>query len=111
MDVIVTPAEGGTVWQLTDLLGRSMGRITASAPRQFMIYPEGHASETMAGIQQGPHASLDAALAEIERHTRGVCRRNPGEDQLRRRAQQSSTSAEYPMRIHIYCEKLYVFYR
>jgi hypothetical protein len=47
-----------------------------------MIYPEGHASETMAGIQQGPHASLDAALAEIERHTRGVCRRNPGEDQL-----------------------------
>jgi hypothetical protein len=82
MDVIVTSAEGGTVWQLTDLLGRSMGRITASAPRQFMIYPEGHASETMAGIRQGPHASLDAALAEIERHTRGVCRRNPGEDQL-----------------------------
>ena len=82
MDVIVTSAEGGTVWQLTDLLGRSMGRITASAPRQFMIYPEGHASEAMAGIQQGPHASLDAALAEIERHTRGVCRRNPGEDQL-----------------------------
>ncbi|TFW54393.1 hypothetical protein CT676_40510 [Bradyrhizobium sp. MOS001] len=83
MDVIVTPAEGGTVWQLTDLLGRSMGRITASAPRQFMIYPGGgHASETMAGIQRGPHASLDAALAEIERHTRGVCRRNPGEDQL-----------------------------
>jgi hypothetical protein len=33
MDVIVTPAEGGTVWQLTDLLGRSMGRITASAGR------------------------------------------------------------------------------
>jgi hypothetical protein len=82
MDVIVTPAEGGTVWQLTDLLGRSMGRITTSAPREFMIHPEGHATETMAGIQQGPHASLDAALAEIERHTRGVCRRNPGEDQL-----------------------------
>jgi hypothetical protein len=82
MDVIVTPAEEGTVWQLTDLLGRSMGRIAAGAPRQFMIYPEGHASETMAGMQRGPHASLDAALAEIERHTRGVCRRNPGEDQL-----------------------------
>jgi len=41
----------------------------------------GHALETMAGIEQGPHASLDAALAEIEGHTRGVCRRNPGEDQ------------------------------
>ncbi|MDA9494808.1 hypothetical protein XI08_38210 [Bradyrhizobium sp. CCBAU 11361] len=82
MDVIVTPAEGGTVWRLADLLGRSMGRITASAPRQFMIHPEGRASETMAGIQQGPHASLDAALAEIERHIRGVGRRNPGEDQF-----------------------------
>ena len=95
MDVIVTPAEGGAVWQLTDLLGRSMGRITASAPRQFVIHPEGHASETMAGIRQGPHASLDAALAEIERHTRGVCRRNPGEDQLLDGAQQSSSSAEH----------------
>jgi hypothetical protein len=72
LDVIVTPAEGGTAWQLTDLLGRPMGRITASAPRQFMIYPEGRASETMAGIQQGPHSSLDAALAEIERHTPGA---------------------------------------
>jgi hypothetical protein len=81
MDVIVTPAEGGTVWQLTDLLGRSMGHITASAPHQFMIHPGGHALETMAEIPQGPHASLDAALAEIERHTRGVCRRIPGEDQ------------------------------
>ena len=95
MDVIVTPTEGGAVWQLTDLLGRSMGRITASAPRQFVIHPEGHASETMAGIRQGPHASLDAALAEIERHTRGVCRRNPGEDQLLDGAQQSSSSAEH----------------
>ena len=97
MDVIVTPAEGGTVWQLTDLLGRSMGRITASAPRQFMIHPEGHASETMAGIQQGPHASLDAALAEIERHTRGVCRRNPVRRSALDSAQQSRSSAEYPI--------------
>ena len=29
MDVIITPAEGGTVWRLTDLLGRSMGSITS----------------------------------------------------------------------------------
>jgi hypothetical protein len=77
MDVIITPAEGGTVWRLTDLLGRSMGSITESASHQFAICPAGHASETMAGIQQGVYASLDAALAEIEKHTRGVCRRNP----------------------------------
>ena len=94
MDVIVTPAEGGAVWQLTDLLGRSMGRITASAPRQFMIHPEGHASETMAGIQQGPHASLDAALAEIERHTRGVLPSKSWRRSALDGAQQSSSSAE-----------------
>lgn len=81
MDVIVTPAKGGAAWQLTDLLGRKIGRINGNAPNQFMIHPEGNAIETMVGINQGPHASLDAALAEIERHTRGICRRNPGKDQ------------------------------
>jgi hypothetical protein len=81
MDVIVIPADGDTVWHLTDLLGRSMGNIREDAFRQFMIYPEGHAFETMADMQRGPYASLDAALAEIERHTRGVCRRSTVEDQ------------------------------
>ena len=77
MDVIITAEEGGTVWRLTDLLGRSMGSITKSASHHFAICPAGHASETMAGIQQGAYASLDAALAEIEKHTRGACRRTP----------------------------------
>jgi hypothetical protein len=81
MDVIVAREEGRAVWRLTDLLGRSMGSIAQSAPDQFAICPEGHALETMAGIERGPHASLDAALVEIEKHTRGVCRRNPSEDQ------------------------------
>jgi hypothetical protein len=81
VDVFVTSAEAETVWQLTDLLGRSMGSILKKASDQFTICPEGHALETMAGIEPGPHASLDAALAEIERHTRGVCRRNHGEHQ------------------------------
>jgi len=58
-----------------------MGNIREDASRQFTIYPEGHAFETMADMHRGPHASLDAALAEIERHTRGVCRRSMGEDQ------------------------------
>jgi hypothetical protein len=78
VDLIVVAAEGGTVWQLTDLLGRSKGNIRENASHQFTIYPEGRAFETMADIQRGPHASLDAALAEIERHTRGVCRRSTG---------------------------------
>ena len=78
VDVIVIPTEGGTVWHLTDLLGRSMGSIRENASHQFSIDPDGHA---MADIRRGPHASLDAALAEIERHTRGICRRSTGEVQ------------------------------
>jgi hypothetical protein len=78
MDVIVAPVEGGTAWRLTDLLGRSMRSTTESASHQFMICPEGHALGTMAG---GPHASLGAVLTEIEKHTRGICRRNPGESE------------------------------
>jgi len=58
-----------------------MGSIVENASHQFRVYPEGHAVETMVGIHQGPHASLDATLAEIERHTRGAYRLNPGEDQ------------------------------
>jgi hypothetical protein len=81
VDVIVIAAEGGTVWHLTDLLGRSMGNIKENDSHQFTIYPEGHAFETMADMQRGPYASLDAALAEIERHTGGVCRRSTSEDQ------------------------------
>ena len=40
MDVIVTAAEPGTVWQLTELLGRSMGSITESGANRFTISPE-----------------------------------------------------------------------
>ena len=77
MDVIVTPADEGDAWNLTDLLGRSMGQIVEEAPKQFFIDPAGLAIKTMHGIAFGPHLSLDAALAEIEKHTRGVCRHAP----------------------------------
>jgi hypothetical protein len=81
LDVIVTPTDDGRAWNLTDLLGRSMGRIAETSGQQITIYPDGHALETMAGMGHGPFASLDAALAAIEKHTRGVCRLYPGEDQ------------------------------
>jgi len=80
VDLSVKPIADGTAWELADLLGRSMGNIRQTAANEFTIHPEGHALMTMAGIRLGPHASLDAALAEIEKHTRGVCRRDPGED-------------------------------
>ena len=81
VDVVVIEAEGGAAWRLTDLLGRHMGNIRENTPHEFTIYPEDHGFQIMADIQRGPYASLDAALAEIERHTRGVCRRSTGEDQ------------------------------
>jgi hypothetical protein len=58
-----------------------MGSVAETSAADFMVKLDGHALETVAGIERGPNASLDAALAEIEKHTRGVCRRNPGEDQ------------------------------
>ena len=81
MDIIVTTRKSGRAWGLADLLGRSMGRVTHSADNGYLIQPAGQALETMDGMRLGPHASLDAALAEIERHTRGTCRRKPGQDQ------------------------------
>ncbi len=79
MDVIVTLSHGGAAWNLTDLLGRPMGQIVEEEARRFFIDPAGMALETMRGIRPGPHPSLDAALREIETHTRGTCRRAPEE--------------------------------
>lgn len=74
MDVTVTP-KGGNSWELSDLLGRSMGRIVEWPVKgPFTIQPAGGALETMKGVKYGPHTSVDAALAEIEKCTRGVCR-------------------------------------
>lgn len=82
MDVIVSQTADGTTWKLTDLLGRSMGHILESPKDHFTIEPAGGSIETMAQMKFGPFHSLDLALAEIEKHTRGVCRREFGEDQL-----------------------------
>ena len=70
----VRPLSSSKVWSLEDLLGRSMGLIKEDPPKHFTIHPDGQALETMADLRSGPYASLDAALSEIETHTRGVCR-------------------------------------
>lgn len=75
MDIDVTRKPDGTAWLLTDLLGRAMGYVEDRAEGEFMIYPAGQAIETMQSMRRGPFGSLDAALAEIERFTRGTCRR------------------------------------
>jgi hypothetical protein len=77
MDLIVARTVEGN-WTLTDLLGRTMGIIAAGEGDVFTIRPAGPALEPMAGLLPGPYPTLDEALAAIERHTRGVCRRQAG---------------------------------
>ena len=77
MDVIVTQMPDNNSWALADLLGRDMGRVTEISAGAFMIQPAGNAIETLAAITSPTYASLDDALAAIEEHTRGVCRRAP----------------------------------
>ena len=62
MDIVVKQAPDGGWWEMTDLLGRSMGQI-AQAPGggSLTIKPDGGAVETMADLKRGPYASLDAA--------------------------------------------------
>jgi hypothetical protein len=74
MDLIVAQADDGDAWLLTDLLGRPMGQVKFGE-QTFTIEPAGQALVPMKGLRAGPYASLDEALAAIERHTRGVCRR------------------------------------
>lgn len=80
MDVLVSSSPAGSEWALADLLGRPMGRISTASDGTLTVHPEGEASKTMAGMRTGPFPTLDAALAEIERHTRGTCRRVFGQD-------------------------------
>jgi hypothetical protein len=58
LDVIVTPIAEGEAWNLTDLLGRPMGRITEVSAKQFTIDPEGYALETMAASSMAPSHPL-----------------------------------------------------
>jgi hypothetical protein len=80
MDITVTrAADDRLAWDLTDLLGRPVGRITGAGHR-FAIEADERTRALMAGLKWGPYASLDEALAAIEKHTRGVCRRAPEDD-------------------------------
>jgi hypothetical protein len=94
---MVKPVAGQNAWLLTDLLGRSMGMIRANGGR-FAVEPEGKARETMKGMRRGPFGSLDEALAAIETHTRGMCRREletaqaPGTDLV----EPTDTSTDMP---------------
>lgn len=78
MDLIIKQSSS-TRWDLIDLLGRNAGHVELALSGCFRIIPSGRAVGTMATLSPGPYSSLDAALAAIETHTRGVCRREPEE--------------------------------
>lgn len=75
LDIDVTPKPDEAAWLLTDLLGRPMGRVAEDPASEFRIEPAGQALQTMGSLKRGPFKTLDDALAEIERFTRGTCRR------------------------------------
>lgn len=81
MDIDVTPKADESGWLLTDLLGRMMGQVTEGPAGEFRIEPAGQALKTMEAMKRGPFKTLDDALAEIERFTRGTCRRVERRDQ------------------------------
>ena len=82
MDIDVTPKPEEAAWLLTDLLGRSMGRVVEESPIGFRIEPAGQGLQTMEAMKRGPFGTLDDALAEIERFTRGTCRRALRDDPI-----------------------------
>lgn len=81
MDVVVTRSEVEGRWNLSDLLDRPLGYIDRIAETEYVIHSFDRAHERMTDMGRGPFRSLDAALLQIETHTRCACRRRPGEDQ------------------------------
>lgn len=98
---MVKPVSGRKEWLLTDLLGRPMGMIRTTDSGHAHIEPDGKATATMTGMRCGPFASLDEALAMIETHTRGVCRREPGGSQSRADEAADTTDTSTDMSVNV----------
>ncbi len=81
MDVIVTPAPGpGTVWTLTDRLGRRVGEVTCSAEGEFVIAAADTRFDAPLSNAQTVQPSLDAAMDEVAKCLKGVCQVSSPED-------------------------------
>ncbi len=82
MDVIVSRAPGpGTVWDLTDRLGRSVGQIARLAEDQFVILAPDTRPDAPLSKMEAVQPSLDAAMDEIAKRLKGVCQFSSAEDQ------------------------------
>ena len=74
MDISVTrAADDRRAWNLTDLLGRPMGRIIGTRGPGLILEPDERAPNIMNKVPLGPFASLEEALSIIEKHLHGVC--------------------------------------
>src|SRR4051812_31194707 len=67
MDITVTPAGDGKTWQLTDLLGRSMGFIEQVQSRFFFVRPSDRSLELLGTVSHPASLSLDEAMSAIEK--------------------------------------------
>jgi hypothetical protein len=82
MDIVVTPTAFGD-WNLVDLLGRRVATVQEAAPGEYRITPGERVADSMRAMKQGPFATLDKALSEIETFTRSTCRLAPKADSER----------------------------
>ncbi len=74
MDVIITrTATPRESWDVTDLLGRDLGKITAG-PEKMMFKIQASSGTRLFGVSPGPYATLEHALDQISRHVQGQCR-------------------------------------
>jgi hypothetical protein len=72
MDLTLHTTDDRDRWQLVDLLGRPCGKVVRYCGT-FTVAPAGSACEPLKAVGRGPFPSLDATLAEIEKHIRGTC--------------------------------------
>ena len=75
MDImVIRAAHDLRAWDLSDVLGSPMGRISEVWGPRFIIELDEHAPGIMGGVPPGPFSSLEAALRAIEEQTHGACR-------------------------------------
>lgn len=77
MDIVVTPSPDGTVYRLTDRLGRLVGEIVKDPRLGFRIRPE--SGGVLDGLGRRMVSTLDDAMAVIAMHTKGTCQLSSGD--------------------------------
>jgi hypothetical protein len=81
MDVVVSPAPDATnVWNLTDRLGRNCGQIVRTEKSEFVITPANPRTDGPLFSADAVQPSLNAAIDEIAKRSKGACQFLNGRD-------------------------------